>query len=138
VLFWHSDLHRIAVPLLVMHGADDLVTDPKGSRALYEKASSVDKSLKQSSSMEDLWRTYRRKTPRLRTVKTRSGRPRSKGERVTAEGCSESAARNGSTEPPVPAKMNPHCTSLASRNPRWPLHRLAHLWPGRDQVAATS
>lgn len=39
-------LQRVAVPLLVMHGADDLVTDPEGSRALYERASSADKSLR--------------------------------------------------------------------------------------------
>lgn len=39
-------LHRVAVPLLVLHGADDLVTDPRGSRALYEQASSADKSLR--------------------------------------------------------------------------------------------
>lgn len=44
--YLQQHLHRIAVPLLVMHGADDLVTDPRGSRALYERASSADKSLK--------------------------------------------------------------------------------------------
>lgn len=44
--YLQEHLHRIAVPLLVLHGADDLVTDPKGSRALYERASSADKALK--------------------------------------------------------------------------------------------
>ncbi|NP_001140236.1 uncharacterized protein LOC100272277 [Zea mays] len=44
--YLQQHLHRIAVPLLVLHGADDLVTDPRGSRALYERASSADKSLK--------------------------------------------------------------------------------------------
>ncbi|KAL5209794.1 hypothetical protein ABZP36_005417 [Zizania latifolia] len=38
-------LHRITVPMLVLHGANDLVTDPEGSQKLYEEASSSDKSL---------------------------------------------------------------------------------------------
>jgi len=44
--YLQQHLQRVAVPLLVMHGADDLVTDPEGSRALYERASSADKSLR--------------------------------------------------------------------------------------------
>lgn len=44
--FLQQHLHRVASPLLVMHGADDQVTAPEGSRALYEQAASADKSLK--------------------------------------------------------------------------------------------
>ncbi|XP_062213641.1 uncharacterized protein LOC133914573 [Phragmites australis] len=44
--YLQQHLHRIAVPMLVLHGADDLVTDPEGSRALYQQSSSPDKSIK--------------------------------------------------------------------------------------------
>jgi acylglycerol lipase len=44
--FLQQHLHRITVPALVMHGADDMVTDPEGSRALYELSSSADKALR--------------------------------------------------------------------------------------------
>ncbi|KAF8734305.1 hypothetical protein HU200_014528 [Digitaria exilis] len=44
--YLQQHLHRITVPILVLHGADDMVTDPDGSRALYEQSSSADKSLK--------------------------------------------------------------------------------------------
>ena len=37
---------QVSAPLLVLHGADDKVTDPKVSQFLYEKASSKDKTLK--------------------------------------------------------------------------------------------
>ncbi|KAK8444298.1 hypothetical protein SEVIR_9G112800v4 [Setaria viridis] len=43
--YLQQHLHRITVPILVLHGADDMVTDPDGSRALYEQSSSADKSL---------------------------------------------------------------------------------------------
>ncbi len=33
-------------PVLIMHGADDLLTNPKGSKILQEKAASTDKTLK--------------------------------------------------------------------------------------------
>ncbi|MCK4408490.1 MAG: lysophospholipase [Candidatus Eisenbacteria sp.] len=39
-------MHRIELPLLVMHGADDQVADVEGSRQLYEGARSADKSLR--------------------------------------------------------------------------------------------
>lgn len=39
-------LAEITVPLLAMHGADDTATYPRGSRLLYEQASSEDKSLR--------------------------------------------------------------------------------------------
>ncbi|KAL5217423.1 hypothetical protein ABZP36_018107 [Zizania latifolia] len=42
--YLQQHLHRIAVPMLVLHGANDLVTDPEGSQKLYEEASSSDKS----------------------------------------------------------------------------------------------
>jgi alpha-beta hydrolase superfamily lysophospholipase len=35
----------VRVPLLVMHGTRDIVTDPAGSRQLYARASSNDKTL---------------------------------------------------------------------------------------------
>ncbi|CAL4927010.1 unnamed protein product [Urochloa decumbens] len=44
--FLQQHLHRITVPILVLHGANDMVTDPDGSRALYEQSSSADKSLR--------------------------------------------------------------------------------------------
>lgn len=34
------------MPLLILHGEVDVVTDPSVSKALYEKASSSDKKLK--------------------------------------------------------------------------------------------
>ncbi|MDQ3539729.1 MAG: lysophospholipase [Chloroflexota bacterium] len=39
-------LDRIRLPLLAMHGANDTLTFPSGTRALYERASSADKTLK--------------------------------------------------------------------------------------------
>lgn len=44
--FLQQQLRRVTVPLLVMHGADDMVTDPDGSRRLHREASSVDKSIR--------------------------------------------------------------------------------------------
>ncbi|OIW21180.1 hypothetical protein TanjilG_30503 [Lupinus angustifolius] len=41
-----SQVHKIYAPLLIMHGAEDKVTDPLISQFLYEKASSKDKTLK--------------------------------------------------------------------------------------------
>ncbi|XP_015690215.2 monoacylglycerol lipase-like [Oryza brachyantha] len=43
--YLQQHLHRITVPMLVLHGADDMVTDPEGSQKLYQEASSSDKSL---------------------------------------------------------------------------------------------
>jgi alpha-beta hydrolase superfamily lysophospholipase len=40
------ELKAIDVPLLVLHGTGDWITDPRGSRELYEQASSSDKTLK--------------------------------------------------------------------------------------------
>lgn len=39
-------LASISIPLLAMHGADDRLTFPSGTRALVEQASSTDKTLK--------------------------------------------------------------------------------------------
>ncbi|MCC6126526.1 MAG: lysophospholipase [Pirellulales bacterium] len=39
-------MEDVRVPLLVMHGTRDLVTDPNGSRQLYARASSADKTLR--------------------------------------------------------------------------------------------
>lgn len=41
----HS-LHEITLPFFVLHGEADIVTDPEVSKALYEKASSRDKTMK--------------------------------------------------------------------------------------------
>ncbi|KAK6152879.1 hypothetical protein DH2020_012518 [Rehmannia glutinosa] len=38
-------LEKVSLPLLILHGKDDKVTDPSVSKALYEKASSSDKKL---------------------------------------------------------------------------------------------
>jgi alpha-beta hydrolase superfamily lysophospholipase len=37
---------KITLPLLIMHGGDDGLASPKGSRMLYDKVSSTDKTLK--------------------------------------------------------------------------------------------
>uniref|UniRef100_A0A0C9RI82 TSA: Wollemia nobilis Ref_Wollemi_Transcript_18737_1355 transcribed RNA sequence n=1 Tax=Wollemia nobilis TaxID=56998 RepID=A0A0C9RI82_9CONI len=39
-------MHEVSFPLLILHGAADVVTDPSVSKALYEKSKSVDKQLK--------------------------------------------------------------------------------------------
>ena len=44
--FLQRHLHRITVPLLVLHGADDMVTDPEGSRSLHREASTPDKAMR--------------------------------------------------------------------------------------------
>lgn len=41
-----AHMHEFKAPFLVLHGTDDVVTGPEGSKALYEKASSEDKTLK--------------------------------------------------------------------------------------------
>nr|GLL19253.1 caffeoylshikimate esterase-like isoform X1 [Ipomoea trifida] len=38
-------LEKVSLPLLILHGKNDVVTDPSVSKALYEKASSHDKKL---------------------------------------------------------------------------------------------
>ncbi|KAI3956742.1 hypothetical protein MKW98_026231 [Papaver atlanticum] len=37
---------KITIPFFILHGTADTVTDPNGSRRLYEKAASTDKSIK--------------------------------------------------------------------------------------------
>ena len=37
---------QVSLPLLILHGEADVVTDPSVSKALYKKASSSDKRLK--------------------------------------------------------------------------------------------
>jgi alpha-beta hydrolase superfamily lysophospholipase len=41
-----EDLPKLRLPLLIMHGGDDKVVPLSGSKLLYEKASSPDKTLK--------------------------------------------------------------------------------------------
>lgn len=38
--------HEISVPILILHGTSDRVTEPKGSEELYESVSSTDKTIK--------------------------------------------------------------------------------------------
>nr|GLL26353.1 caffeoylshikimate esterase [Ipomoea trifida] len=40
-----ESLEQVSLPLLILHGENDIVTDPSVSKALYEKASSQDKKL---------------------------------------------------------------------------------------------
>ncbi|GFP85312.1 caffeoylshikimate esterase [Phtheirospermum japonicum] len=40
-----QSLEKVSLPLLILHGKEDKVTDPSVSKALYEKASSQDKKL---------------------------------------------------------------------------------------------
>nr|XP_010921664.1 caffeoylshikimate esterase [Elaeis guineensis] len=40
-----DSLSKVSLPFLVLHGEADTVTDPEVSRALYERASSVDKTI---------------------------------------------------------------------------------------------
>ena len=37
---------QVSLPFLVLHGTDDVVADPSGSKLLHERASSRDKTLK--------------------------------------------------------------------------------------------
>ncbi|KAG9156963.1 hypothetical protein Leryth_009015 [Lithospermum erythrorhizon] len=41
-----ASLSEVTMPFLVLHGEADIVTDPEVSRALYERASSMDKTFK--------------------------------------------------------------------------------------------
>ncbi|CAA0806857.1 alpha/beta-Hydrolases superfamily protein [Striga hermonthica] len=43
--YLQQNLSRVNVPFFVLHGTDDSVTDPGGSRRLYEEASSADKTI---------------------------------------------------------------------------------------------
>jgi alpha-beta hydrolase superfamily lysophospholipase len=40
------NFEQVTLPFLVLHGEEDTVTDPDVSKALYDKASSVDKTMK--------------------------------------------------------------------------------------------
>jgi alpha-beta hydrolase superfamily lysophospholipase len=51
-----AHLGSVEQPFLVMHGTGDCVTDPEGSRLLYERASSNDKEIKLYDGLyHDLW-----------------------------------------------------------------------------------
>ncbi|KAL9385018.1 hypothetical protein Peur_022028 [Populus x canadensis] len=41
-----ESLNKVTLPFLVLHGDSDTVTDPEISKALYERASSIDKTMK--------------------------------------------------------------------------------------------
>ncbi|XP_038995647.1 caffeoylshikimate esterase-like isoform X2 [Hibiscus syriacus] len=40
-----QNMEKVSLPILILHGENDIVTDPSVSRALYEKASSSDKNI---------------------------------------------------------------------------------------------
>ncbi|MFQ6636265.1 hypothetical protein Gotur_013578 [Gossypium turneri] len=40
-----QNLEKVSLPILILHGENDIVTDPAVSKALYEKASSSDKNI---------------------------------------------------------------------------------------------
>jgi alpha-beta hydrolase superfamily lysophospholipase len=42
----HSQVAEITLPILIMHGTADRLSDPEGSRLLYERVGSPDKTLK--------------------------------------------------------------------------------------------
>lgn len=44
--YLQKNLNKLNVPFFVLHGTADTVTDPEGSRKLYEEASSMDKTIK--------------------------------------------------------------------------------------------
>ncbi|KAL1083397.1 hypothetical protein V6Z11_D09G196700 [Gossypium hirsutum] len=44
--YLQQNMNRLRVPLLVLHGTDDTVTDPQASQKLYEAAASTDKTIK--------------------------------------------------------------------------------------------
>lgn len=44
--YLQDHLHEVNVPFLVLHGTSDSVTDPNGSKRLYEEARSKDKSIR--------------------------------------------------------------------------------------------
>lgn len=44
--FIRARLHQLKLPLLVLHGTDDLICPPSGSQIAYEQTNSIDKSLK--------------------------------------------------------------------------------------------
>jgi len=41
-----AGMESISLPLLILHGSDDRLADPEGSKSLYERAQSKDKALK--------------------------------------------------------------------------------------------
>ena len=41
-----AQMESISLPLLILHGADDRLADPEGSKSLYQRAQSKDKNLK--------------------------------------------------------------------------------------------
>lgn len=44
-MFFCCMLWQVSLPLLILHGKADIVTDPSVSKTLYEKAKSSDKKL---------------------------------------------------------------------------------------------
>jgi alpha-beta hydrolase superfamily lysophospholipase len=42
----NDEMERITAPLMIVHGRDDKLANPKASQLLYDRASSVDKTLK--------------------------------------------------------------------------------------------
>jgi alpha-beta hydrolase superfamily lysophospholipase len=42
----HDNMERFSLPLFIVHGSEDALTDPAGSQELFERASTEDKELK--------------------------------------------------------------------------------------------
>jgi alpha-beta hydrolase superfamily lysophospholipase len=53
--FIEANMSKVQVPLLIMHGEDDLVTDPECSKILHSKVSSKDKTIKMYDSV---WHSF--------------------------------------------------------------------------------
>jgi len=45
-LFIEKSMRQLTMPVLILHGGDDRIIDPAGSRMLYSAAASPDKTLK--------------------------------------------------------------------------------------------
>ena len=46
VKYIQANMEKVDVPILIMHGSADRLSDPQGSRDLYARAKSADKTLK--------------------------------------------------------------------------------------------
>lgn len=53
--FIEANMSKVQAPLLILHGKDDLVTDPECSKILHAKASSTDKTIKMYDSV---WHSF--------------------------------------------------------------------------------
>ncbi|KAL2484186.1 alpha/beta-hydrolase superfamily protein [Forsythia ovata] len=47
--------HELEVPMLIVHGGEDMICDPEGAKFLYESSTSKDKTLKIFTGMWHQW-----------------------------------------------------------------------------------